>query len=163
MASINGVKITGLKKYVGHEGEAFQGNVSLNGKKLGFWSQDGWGGPDIFEFDESVLDDAVNAYKKALDKEDWFNAEGLLGDLLALVDDERYYKKGVKSGYPTFVRFSNGIQVSGYYTKSTDVDKIKASNSYAAYLAKVEKNFVKGLPLDTAIYVSPSDFDVVYK
>lgn len=40
MASINGLTIKGLKQFVGHEGETlFQGNLYLNGDKIGFWSQ----------------------------------------------------------------------------------------------------------------------------
>ena len=59
MASINGVEVKNLNHFKGHEGETcLQGNVYLNGKKLGFWSQDSWGGPDLFEFDETLLDEA---------------------------------------------------------------------------------------------------------
>ena len=56
MASLNGVSLKNLKTYAGHEGEpCMQGSVYYNGKKLGFWSQDGHGGPDRFDFNENEL------------------------------------------------------------------------------------------------------------
>jgi hypothetical protein len=43
MASIQGLQVKSLKSYIGMEGVAYQGNLYLNGKKIGFWSQDGNG------------------------------------------------------------------------------------------------------------------------
>lgn len=105
MANINGLTLKALKVFRGHEGEPLaQGNVYFNGKKLGFWSQDAWGGPDRFDFDESLLDNLVEQYKKS-DKvepkyKDIFNLSCLLYDLLCLIDDEKDYKKCVKAGFP---------------------------------------------------------------
>ena len=62
MASINGVEVKALKGFEGHEGYCFQGNIYKDGKKLGFWSQDSWGGCDRFDFDESILDEACKDF-----------------------------------------------------------------------------------------------------
>lgn len=45
MAKIYGIELKNIKNFVGHEGLAFQANVYLNGKKVGFYSQDGWAVP----------------------------------------------------------------------------------------------------------------------
>ena len=49
-----------------HEGCAmFSADVWYNKKKLGRWSQSYMCGPDEFDFDESILDDAVEKYKNS--------------------------------------------------------------------------------------------------
>lgn len=56
MASINNVTIKSLKNFLGMEGEAWQGNVYIDGKKTGFWSQDAFGAIcDTFDFDIRAL------------------------------------------------------------------------------------------------------------
>ena len=64
MASINGITVKAIKEFRGHDGEPLaQGNLYLNNKKIGFWSQDSWGGPDHFQlepqYNERLLNDAV--------------------------------------------------------------------------------------------------------
>lgn len=49
MAKIYGVKIKNLKTFHGHEGDCAQGSLYMDGKKIGFWSQDSCGGPDDFD------------------------------------------------------------------------------------------------------------------
>lgn len=63
MAKIAGIEVKNLKYYSGHEGEyCAQGNIYFNGKKQGFWSQDSWGGPDRFEFNENELEEVAKDY-----------------------------------------------------------------------------------------------------
>lgn len=53
MATINGIAIKGLKYFRDHEGmEIAQGNLYVENKKIGFWSMDSWGGPDIISLDD---------------------------------------------------------------------------------------------------------------
>ena len=52
MASIAGIQVKGVKTYSGMEGFAEQGNLYMDGKKIGFWSQDADGGDDRYEFDK---------------------------------------------------------------------------------------------------------------
>ena len=57
MASINGVQIKSLKSFIEHEGmTAYQGNVYIDGKKAGFWSEDYMCGADHFHFRTDELD-----------------------------------------------------------------------------------------------------------
>lgn len=129
MASINGISVKGLKEFKGHEGEPlYQGNLYLNNKKIGFWSQDGWGGPDNVMLDngfsEQLLNKAVHNlnedkdyYGKAnVDGSDFvleYNLERLMGDYISLYEDEKAYKNALKKGYEGVLIASDGYhQVS---------------------------------------------------
>ena len=56
MANINGIEINAIKTFLGTEGYARQGNVYLDKKKIGFFSEDGNGGCDWigFECDKEI-------------------------------------------------------------------------------------------------------------
>lgn len=108
MAKINGIELKGLKGFMGHEGYCYQGNVYKDGKKLGFWSQDSWGGPDDFDFDESILDEACKNYKDGFpdeyrykefsDSKEVFMA-AVLDMKLKESDCKKEFKRGVKQVY----------------------------------------------------------------
>ena len=51
MANINGIEIKAIKTFLGTEGYARQGNVYLDKKKIGFFSEDGNGGCDWIGFE----------------------------------------------------------------------------------------------------------------
>lgn len=135
MASMNGISIKGLQKFLGHEGEPlFQGTLYLNGKKLGFWSQDSHGGADNFMFEggwkqELAVDNAVKAmypekaiHGKARDGRDYvieYGLEFLLTDLLELMDDEKAFKKAVKSGYAGIMVATDGVHVTAWQLPET--------------------------------------------
>ncbi len=126
MASINGVSVKKVKYFVGQEGGCFQADVYLDGKKQGFWSQDSWGGPDNFEFDEDVIESRANDYYrrnphvdeialhgKTLDDVDFKNlprraprfetAGLLLEEVVRLNDIEKFWKMQAKEGRPYVV------------------------------------------------------------
>ena len=126
MAKLNGVEIKNIKKYVGHEGEScVQGTVYLDGKKLGFWSQDGHGGPDNFDFPVSLLKERVLKAKSILSdkgvKKTIYDTEIFMCDLLTLKDIETSIKKYQKAGYTAFlvgfVVGGNGFAFKCFYNK----------------------------------------------
>lgn len=125
MASINSVTIKSLNGFIGMEGEAWQGNVYIDGKKAGFWSQDTNGAIcDTFDFDTSALSkkasewyaknppvDTIAVYRAGKDHVDMANLprkapsndillECFMDDLLNLSLHEKDYKKNVRKGYP---------------------------------------------------------------
>ena len=60
-----------IKTFRGHEGETcMQGTILLNGKKVGEWSEDAWGGPHRIDFnntaDEKAFKAAANAHPIAV-------------------------------------------------------------------------------------------------
>ena len=111
MAKMYGVEIKSINKFMGHEGECIQGTVYYKGKKLGFWSQDSWGGPDRFDFKESEIDDAVKKYKESLPKDFAFlkfiDAGIFLDEVAQLTEIEKKFKKWSKDGYHTVIKVSN--------------------------------------------------------
>lgn len=152
MASINGISVKGMTKFLGHEGETlFQGNLYLGGKKLGFWSQDAWGGPDRFNLDEryseKLLNDAIkklNPHKRecfgsgdrsfALE----YDLEIMLGDYIVLSLDEKEYKKAVKSGYAGTL-----VATDGYHISTWMLPKSYVAMSDGALLKKMEGEIAK--------------------
>lgn len=116
MASLNGVTIKSLNKFVGTEGEAYQGNVYYNGRKLGFWSQDGNGGSDHFDFPINQLKKPLEQYKNYLKESglsknhpsgsedlidmDEFMIEVFMTEVLSIVGIEKQFKINKRNGYP---------------------------------------------------------------
>ena len=69
MAKMSGIELKSVKYATGMEGDFFQGNVYLDGKKIGFYSEDGNGGSGWFRGDsdgaeEKLLDRIRGHYKK---------------------------------------------------------------------------------------------------
>lgn len=124
MASISGISIKALKEFRGHEGEPlFQGSLYLNGKKIGFWTQDSWGGPDSFQLEggwkqEKMIDEAVKAaypekahHGVTHSGEPYvleYGLEFLMNDLLELRNDEKHFRNSVKKGYAGIVVATDG-------------------------------------------------------
>lgn len=111
---VNGIDVKSLKRFTGHEGECYQGTVYLDGKRLGFWSQDSWGGPDTFEFDESLLDKACADYKDGF-PEDYMYKEVLdskdvfMGAVVAAKHVEKDLKRDFNNGYRTAIYVTDGF------------------------------------------------------
>ena len=128
MASINGVSLKKVHYYVGHEGGCFQGDVYIDGKKQGFWTQDSWGGPDEFQFDtkelskrareyykKNPMEDFMKLYSMEQDQVDFNNIPTmdvenmpepesmLLEELVELKNIEKNYKKWAKNGYTKII------------------------------------------------------------
>lgn len=161
MASINGVQIKSLKSFTGMEGPAVQGTVYLNGKKLGFWSQDGDGGSDRFEFPESDLKVAVDSYKKS-DKvsgnnKKYFDASSFLFEVVKLMDVEKLFKKNTKK-YPGFIYATDGVYIYASSVSSTDATVIRNSQFYKNFLQMCGEKLHEGFTVN--IYTSLDDFNI---
>lgn len=113
MASIKGWQIKGIKTWQGRDWEGMQGNIYLDGKKIGWYNDNGDGGEiDI---------DVPSQYRERLkrDVEDYFNENPLpdcfahlipdeeifFGALLLQILNEQSYKKMVKRGCPNVLIF----------------------------------------------------------
>ena len=157
MATINGVTIKNLKTFRGHDGETLaQGSIYLNGKRLGFWSQDSWGGPDQFDFDESVLKDACKNFKDGFPKDYRYlevcdEADVFLGDLL-----KKQLKSYFKKGYKNAVVVSDGIQMAFMVTTFNHDDPV-VLGKYSKEVESMKADMLKDARVDV---VRPSDFDI---
>ena len=161
MASINGISVKGMKIFHGHEGEPlYQGNLYLNNKKIGFWSQDSWGGPDNVSLDEGyserLLEDAIRKLnsdkdhhgKSSYDGREFvleYKLERLMGDLCALFEDEKAFKSAVKKGYDGVVIASDGFHqvcwcIRGSLFEKDDVSLLEALSEE---IANAKSQFMK--------------------
>lgn len=164
MASINGIQIKSLKSFRGHEGEPlYQGNVYYKGKKLGFWSQDSWGGCDNFDFSESLLKDEVEKYRNSNmvgDKYRSFtNLDILLGDLVNIMETEKTFKKLVKKGCATVVEVTDGYH--GFFVGNGISDKEKAMKALKSSIEEYKAKCFKNEEIKVNVYQNLSDFDIV--
>lgn len=61
------VELRGLKGFKGHEGEPlFQSNIYMNGKKIGDWSDDSWGGPMAINFKDASAESSFTDFAKTI-------------------------------------------------------------------------------------------------
>lgn len=128
MAEIFGISLKNLKSFIGHEGKCYQGSLYIEGKKIGFWTQDSWGGCDDYMFDkgydwlkfENAVKDRTKGMKvKYGDYELDYSASLLMDDLVFLMELEKDLKRSVKKGY-------NGINCEGkVYRQANDFIKFK--------------------------------------
>jgi hypothetical protein len=161
MASINGIEIKNLKSFLGHGGEPLsQGNIYFNGKKVGFWTQDSHGGPDIYDFDTSIVDSVVESYKNTDDVSDEFkkifNLDMLLYDLMFLIDDEKTYKKITKKGNTVLITVSDGYR----YIYASFKDKDSLSQYKEEFINDATSKCFQGEPLRIKTYSSLDDFNI---
>ncbi len=160
MASTNGITLKKVTHFLDHEGcQITQADVYYQGKKLGFWSQDSWGGPDRYDFDESVLDEEVKRYAASEYVEDKYRSivdlDILLNDLVNLLEKEKVYKKGQKKGFTTYVEADAGYRgTCGYYCCETEAE-VRQSAYFKDFVSKQRKD------AKISIYTGAADFNIV--
>lgn len=168
MASINGIQIKNLKKFKGHDCETlYQGSVYYNGKKLGSWSQDAWGGCDNYDFDPSVLDDEVKKFAKSDYVEDKYRditrLDSLMFKLVELSENEKEYNKATRQGYNSYIVATDGYHVLSYCSTRTDKNDIVKNDFHKKFLAHCEQVRLKNEKLVVSIYSTPNDFVITLK
>ena len=167
MASINGLEVKNLKKFKGHEGEdCLQGSVYLNGKKLGFWSQDSWGGCDNFDFNYKVLQDI--ALKVAMTDlvepqyRKYFDVDSLMDMLVKLKEDEKVYNKFCKQGYPCTLLVTDGYHC--FYSATKDKSSVEnkgfALKYFEPQIKKYREKCFKNQEIKVKIYNTKDDFNL---
>ena len=165
MASIYGVSIKNLKHFKDHEGCSIcQGDIWLNGKKLGFWSQDSWGGCDHFDFDKKLLHDAVEKYKKSglcqIEMNGFMDEEILIGDLTNIMLLEKDFKSHAKKGFNSLVSAEFLSGVDGYFSKEKTKEEIEVSKYYREFVEKCNKKSLPEYPVRFHIYTCLEDFNI---
>lgn len=125
MASIFGFTIKNIKTFRGREWDGCQGDIYYNGKKVGWYNNDGNGGCADIEFfgtfemrqwHENKLSQATQEYFRRYPLEGEYSqltpdAEMFMSVLIDLIHDEQTYKRYAKKGKPFMVTFvENGWQ-----------------------------------------------------
>ena len=166
MAKINGFELKGIKTFKGHEGEPCQqGNIYYKGKRVGWFSDDSWGGCMDIRFDsleiEKLFKETICKYVAAYpngftgsftilnDKEIFvnyaFSAEDLISELDCLKELEGFAKSFFKGG-------AKAVTI--------EYDPKNAVSAARKWLTSVPCNYN---PKDTklmAVITSLSDFDL---
>lgn len=92
MVKVYDVAIKNLKSFKDHEGcEIAQGEIWKGKEHLGFWSQDSWGGEDIFEFPKEKLADEVAKFKASNHFNNLLDREASADDQKTRKDIEKYF------------------------------------------------------------------------
>lgn len=108
MAKFHGFEIRNMKTFIGMEGYGTQGDVWLNGKKLGFWSDDGNGGEPRFDIPIAAAADLDALVAEQVPECAWKDCGGatvpadlsmVLSHLCDLKDTEKEWGKLDKKGY----------------------------------------------------------------
>jgi len=165
MAKLNGVEMKTFKTFVGHDGNAAQATIYVDGKKAGFWSQDSWGGCDSYDKGlEEIVSERAKAFQKGCPENAKFysvldDADVFMGTLLRICEDEKQYKKYQKQGYPCMVTISNGFRC--VYTAFKKPITMKWIENGGAFLSAETKEMMYKNG-DPTIYISNSldDFDI---
>ena len=163
MATINNVTIKNLKSFRGHEGEVLaQGSIYLNNKRLGFWSQDSWGGPDQFDFDESVLKNACKNFKAGFPKDYKYvdlcdEADIFISYLLKLIELEKALKRFFKKGYKNAVMVSDGFDIA-YMVTSFEHDDPVVLGKYSKEVERMKSDMREDAQVDV---IRPDSFDII--
>jgi len=126
MAQIKGFTIKNITNFRGHEQELLvQGSIYYKGKKVGFYSDDSWGGEPQIDFDNKEIkaiakrvcaeyfaehpDEKLFPHNEP-DLEEFFNK------VFLLMETERSFKKNLKKGFlilATYTQDYNTIMVHG--------------------------------------------------
>lgn len=180
VASINGVSLKKLRYFVGHEGGCFQGDVYLDGKKLGFWSQDSWGGADNFEFSQVPIIERAKQYYAAHPQIDELKLYGmkledidftnlpkrnidnmveidasLMGELVELTETLKWFKKWTSQGYPVLGKLTF---IHGNWPIPKEDDTICGAISREAVDKKFKEFTTKYPYARVEYYEKPEDF-----
>lgn len=174
MANIYGFSVKSLRKFKDHEDiTCYSGNLYLNNKKIGTWSQDYMAGPDHFDlirpFTEQELDGKIEKLHPAFETEDekltGYNLELLMCDLVKLTLDEKRFKKALKEGYIGILIVSDGwhelcwklgTNMSGRAKEEilNEMEKeIEAEKQKARFFRET-----RGKRHETFLYLCPDDF-----
>lgn len=158
MAKINGVEIKNLKKFKGHEGESLcQGNVYVDGKKIGSWSMDARGGMDHFDFDTSVIEERAKQYQSGFPDtykykhlED--SPEVFMNELVFLKETERQVKMILKHN-PACVYLTDGVHAK-FTGRDVDFEATETE------MADLKKGLIRSKSHTVHLFKNLSEFNL---
>lgn len=174
MASINGLKLKNVKTWMGREGKACQGDVYLDNEKICFWSQDGNGGMDTFDFERMYSENSFIEVIKELYKDKPYcytyggkeckidyDVDLLMADIMDLEETEKTFLKFNTKGFKGILViendfYQNTIGLDNSHINMTD-EQLKAN--FKIYINQfIQKHGKENIKIE--IYRSVKDFDI---
>lgn len=160
MASINSLMVKNINYFKSKNGKMCQGDVYLKGKKIGFWSQDGNGGEDNFDFDLNLLSNLATQYKKTLPNnfilKEYFDEFMLLNECVFFNELENLYKKNILEGFPITICVTNGIEYQSISTQ--DENKLSTIKKIEEMKEKLSHSYMGHCDVMVYIFKNPFDF-----
>jgi len=155
MASIKGITLKSIKEFQDREGDGAQGNVYMDGKKIGWYNNPANGGCcdiDIFDKENQKI---FNSRVESLFAEyphEFEDEEIFFCILLMLFDLEKAYKKALKKGFSLIVTESvlheNNDAVEGAYFRVRYDGDLKDKDAICQKYGEDFKNPVAFTSLD---------------
>lgn len=164
MAKINGLQIKKVVNFKGHEGEGlFQCDVYHNGKKVGWFSQNAWGGQDEIHIDQSVVelfkDYASDSIDNTKQSYVFYGIEWAIIDLYGLNQVEKAFKRANAKGFTGLVEISDWLL--GTTIGISQGLCMKSDKEVIAYLrGKLSPDYGKFADTAFKVYRSLEDFNV---
>ena len=154
-ASIRGLEIRNMRRFLGHEQEElYQGNIYYTGKKVGWYSDDAWGGCSIIDVQKAhreIIENIAKVYlaKKYPKEEFLWSADILLGEIIELTLNAKFFEKQQKTENKYVGEFSE----SGRFASG----RVVATNNPKALEHYAKAN---NLILER-VFSEPKDFQLV--
>lgn len=164
MAKINGIEIKALKNFKGHDECAyFQGNIYKDGKKLGFWTQDAWAGPDRYSFDVKILAEACRNYKEGFpdgyEYKDYCDSPDVfVGAILKLRFAEKDCKEEFKKGRKAVFYMDDGFHLA-YIGLPKVMDVAEVRKTFPTQVKSMENEMFKSGFRECVF--TPDGFDLI--
>lgn len=134
-ASIKNLEIRSMRRFLGHEQEElYQGDIYYKGKKIGWYSDDSWGGCAIIDVQSAhreIIENIAKVYLPKLYPNHSFlwSSDILFSEIITLNLNAKFFEQQQKTGRKFVGEFSNnGAFASGRVVAS---DSIKWLESYA--------------------------------
>ena len=127
MASIKGIKLTGIQSHPGAEGYTLYAKVNMDNKVVGFVRDDAWGGPWEIELSKEVREEILRRYRA------YIKEHRIVDELVTMTMTEDEVAAGLAAGTLPLLD-TEGEQF---------VDPLEMFFSEVAQLADYEKTYKK--------------------
>ena len=145
MAKINDFELRGITNFRGHEQEdLIQGNIYYKGKKVGWYSQDSWGGCDHIDLDYTLPKELLKEINDILDN---YESETLFNGISDLYDKTYNIKFDHKIFKGGEFLFGDLIQLDTFEKKYKKFSKQWGVNNIAICYKDLFSNVIKGSKL----------------
>lgn len=166
MGKIKNVEIKKITNFLGHEQEPlFQCDIYYKGHKVGFYSQDSWGGADNIDIIDNNIKAVLNNLAQQYIKEkiergeekdfykehpDYYDLGSLINDIYTMNNFHKTYKNNIKKGRTNMLVYGDK-----WYE-----DKILSFNSVVPLELVKEKYNIKDNEIKY-YFTSEKDFEIV--
>lgn len=117
---IKGISVKGFKELKHGHGDtrSFEANIYMDAKRVGRTTNDGWGGPNEYHFENGKNED--DFYRRVDEwvseaSNDTRDADILIEELILKKEEEAIKKQNTKAGYPITILCRKGKQKLGNY------------------------------------------------